>query len=682
MYEENSFENKLRELRARKHWTQDDAAKHLGVSLHTYSNWETGKRIPSPKRRTQIAELFRLKQEEADALYRAAGQVPQIIDNLPFRPNPFFTGREAELEQIRTQLQDTGTAAITQPVSISGLGGIGKTELALEYAHRSYRDVYRTVLWVNAADEGKLQASYDSIAQLLKLPDCNIQGPEQRIQAVKDWLREHMSWLLIMDNADDLSLANSFLPSQPLGHVLFTTRSQLVSDSDIAAQITVEEMTPERGLDFLLRRSGRMQDEDNLDAARQVVELLGGLPLALDQAGAYIAGTDLSFADYLKRYSEQRQCLLSKRRLTENTSLKQTRHPEPVTVTFELIFQELHEQYPLAGEILNFCAFFHPDGIPEELFQYDNIFKPNTVEFDEAFTILRRYSLLKRNMHEQTFSIHRLVQAVIIDTLSPELRAQGRERVLRTLNAAFPSVELRGLVVVLTDEEIQQRKQCDRLYEHVLAYATWSEHELIPTPEEAALFHKAGDFLLDRGPYTIPQAEILYQRALSIREQCLGAEHPDTKLSFRWLQTTYSLQNKYEQLLLLEHRALADKEQQLGAEHPDVAISLNNAAVLSIKLRKYEQAEVLLLRALTIQEQQLGIKHFDTEWCLSNLTRLYRHYGSFEQKVAFFRRVLAIQEQQLGITHPDTQATRKIFAAGLRKVGRDAEADAIETGQS
>src|SRR5260370_14772355 len=100
MSEENSFANKLRELRARKHWTQEDAAQELEVSLHTYSNWETGKHIPSPKRRTQIAELFKLKQDEAHALYRLAAQLPPETNNLPLH-NPSFTGREAPLTQLQ-----------------------------------------------------------------------------------------------------------------------------------------------------------------------------------------------------------------------------------------------------------------------------------------------------------------------------------------------------------------------------------------------------------------------------------------------------------------------------------------------------------------------------------------------------------------------------------------------------
>src|SRR5579872_1789916 len=140
MSEENSFGDMLRKFRVRrgKLWTQEYAAERLGVVLHTYSDWETGKRIPLPKHRTKIAALFKLKQEEADVLYRAAGQMPPEVHNIPFLRNPFFTGRERQLERLQQLLAENGSVALTQPISISGLGGIGKTQLALEYAHRSY----------------------------------------------------------------------------------------------------------------------------------------------------------------------------------------------------------------------------------------------------------------------------------------------------------------------------------------------------------------------------------------------------------------------------------------------------------------------------------------------------------------------------------------------------------------
>src|SRR6266699_862379 len=164
MNEENQLGNMLASMRKRKGgWTQEQTAAWLEFARHTYSDWEPGKRLPSPKQLQRIATKFQLSTEDEDALYRAASQEPPKMHTLPFPQNPFFTGRKTHLEQLGQLLQENGSVALTQPISISGLGGIGKTQIALEYAYRSYPNVYRTVLWVNAADRTTLQADYVSL---------------------------------------------------------------------------------------------------------------------------------------------------------------------------------------------------------------------------------------------------------------------------------------------------------------------------------------------------------------------------------------------------------------------------------------------------------------------------------------------------------------------------------------
>ena len=320
MPEENKFENILKSLRVRKGkaWTQAKVASELGVSRRLYVGWENGDSLPSQHDLKNIAALFGLSGEDEDALYRAAAQVSPRIHNLPFPPNPFFTGREKPLEQLSTLLNEGSNVAISQPVSVSGLGGIGKTQLALEYAHRCYREkIYRAVLWVDAAERRTIEASYFALAHLLDLPEQQVSEPERVVLAVKHWLETHTNWLLIMDNADDLALARSFFPVAHHGRILLTTRSQIVGK--IARRVDIDSLSPAEGLRFLLLRSGVAHDdtwlatvsEEDREAARQLVELLGGHPLALDQAGAYIEDTGASFAEYIRLFQEQRHLILS-----------------------------------------------------------------------------------------------------------------------------------------------------------------------------------------------------------------------------------------------------------------------------------------------------------------------------------------------------------------------------------
>jgi transcriptional regulator with XRE-family HTH domain len=694
MAEEISFGEMLRLERKRLGWSQEELADKLGdkafsnndsgdpVTRQTIIRWERGSNFPFPHNLKNLVIVLELDQKGIDAFLRAAGQapqLPQIIDNLPFKQNPFFTGRETELEQLREQLQVTGTAAITQPISISGLGGIGKTELALEYAHRYYPDVYRTVLWVDAANEDMLQASYANLAEILKLPERNEQKLERRIQAVKDWQKMHSNWLLIMDNDDDLPLAESFLPAKPLGHVVFTTRLQAIGT--IPKQIEIDEMGQQEGLLLLLRRSKVLKGEAKLDTvasdirepAAKLVELLGGHPLALDQAGAYIDETRVSFTDYEQRYHAERHQLLNRRRSVVS---KYSEHPESVAKTFKLSFESVCERHPLASDILNFCAFLHPDAMPEELFRHDDSFKYGTTVFDDAIASLHSYSLIKRNTQEQTFTIHRLVQAVLIDAMSPDLQKQWRVRVVRALDASLPAVGLK------------ERERWGLMLPHAMVCATWTKDELDPIVEVEVLSLTARClyilavhfFDLGMGKLAGP----LLVRSLTIQDEVLKVEHPAYVLNLYtscifYLSTLYSRQGKYEQVESLYERELATYEKLFGVEHPNIVVSLDKLARCYRSLRKYVQAELLFRRELTILESHPEEAEFlGVTQPLVWLAYLMQDQGRHEQAEVFYQRALSIEEKQFGPKGLLTQAIRRNYANLLHSIGRDAEAAALE----
>src|SRR2546421_7324313 len=146
---------------------------------------------------------------------------------LPFPRNPYFTGRDETPTRIHTFLQAQQAVYVSQPVAISGLGGIGKTQIATEYAYR-YAHEYQLVLWVQADTRDTLTSNYVTLAQLLTLPERDEQDQSIIVEAVKRWLDQHAGWLLILDNADDLSLVDPFLPTRVRGHILYTTRTHLL----------------------------------------------------------------------------------------------------------------------------------------------------------------------------------------------------------------------------------------------------------------------------------------------------------------------------------------------------------------------------------------------------------------------------------------------------------------------
>ncbi|HVU68463.1 MAG TPA: TIR domain-containing protein, partial [Ktedonobacteraceae bacterium] len=169
-----------------------------------------------------------------------------LMWTMPFARNPYFTGREEQLRALREQLQAQRSAAIGQIQAITGLGGIGKTQMAVEYAYR-HREEYAQVFWVRADTVETLASSYGEMARLLDLPERNAQEQAVMIQAVNRWLREHRDYLLILDNADDPALLPPFLPPDPAGHVLITTRAADLSELDLglADPLALDVLPPE-----------------------------------------------------------------------------------------------------------------------------------------------------------------------------------------------------------------------------------------------------------------------------------------------------------------------------------------------------------------------------------------------------------------------------------------------------
>ncbi|MBV9689657.1 MAG: DUF2225 domain-containing protein [Ktedonobacteraceae bacterium] len=588
--------------------------------------------------------------------------------NVPYRRNPFFTGREHLLTELRERLLASSTATLSQPQAISGLGGIGKTQTAVEYAYR-YRDQYRYVLWVNAATHDTLITNYAALADSLHLPQQ--QEADLNRVVVQRWLSEHDDWLLIFDNADDVALVEELLPQQSKGHVLLTSRTQI--GGSIADIIIVEEMDQQEGTLLLLRRArvisrdGRREQAtpQQQSEAQAIVNELGGLPLAIDQAGAYIEETKCSLADYLALYRTRRRELLQRR------SRLRSDHPEPVTTTWSLSFQRVEQANPAAADLLRLCAFLAPDAIPEEIFtegasHLGPVLSPVASDgyaLNAAIEELRLYSLVKRNSEDKTLSVHRLVQAVLQDSMDEATQRRWTERALHAVEQAFPVVD----VTRLSDVE--------SYLPHAQASLGRVTNDKSTPPETARLLNQIAFYFYERALYT--EAEPLYRRGLEIREQRVEGEHPDTACNLNNLAALYSKQGKYEQAEPLYQQALAIYERVLGGEHPEMASSLNNLAALYSEQGKYEQAEPLLKRALAVCERILGAEHPETAQSLNSLAMLYSKQGKYEQAEPLYQQALAIYERVLGGEHPETASSLNNLAMLYSEQGKYEQAEPL-----
>jgi len=538
--------------------------------------------------------------------------------NIPYQRNPFFTGQEDILNQLYQTLHAANTVALSHPQGISGLGGIGKTQTALEYAYR-YRTNYAAIFWIRADSITALTSSMVELARVLELPERHEQDQGIIVQAVLRWLRLHTDWLLIYDNIDDLSIAEPFLPKAGPGHLLFTTRAYALEG--LAQRLDIQKMEPEIGALLILRRASllalqaalSMANPDDQSIARAISHELDGLPLALDQAGAYVKETPCALVDYLASYRIRRQGLLQTRGSFDQN------YPASVATTWSLSFEKVSQVHPAAAELLNFCAFLAPDAIPEEILtagaaHLGAVLAPvatNPMRLDQVCKEVLRFSLFQRGADARTLTIHRLVQAVLQDNLPAETRAHWKQCAVNSVSAASPNVQ-----------DMAQWDACQQWLPHALICAIWIEQAPLATPTAARLLNRAGYYLHERGRYG--EAEPLYQRDLLIREQEFGATHPDTASSLNNLAGLYDHQGRYAEAEPLYVRALAIREQELGATHPNTANSLNNLAGLYTDQGKYGEAELLYVRALAICEHILGREHPQTQTIRKNYATLLR----------------------------------------------------------
>ncbi|HJT59893.1 MAG TPA: FxSxx-COOH system tetratricopeptide repeat protein [Ktedonobacteraceae bacterium] len=570
------------------------------------------------------------------------------IWNVPYRRNLFFTGREEILEHIHEALHTSNTACLAQIQGITGLGGIGKTQTALEYAYRYHND-YRAVLWARADAPNTLTAEFVSIAHLLRLPERNEQDQRRVVDAVTRWLRTNSHWLLILDNVEDIAGVEPFLPKAGRGHILLTTRVRALGG--VAQRIEIGKMQLEVGALLLLRRAGLLPLAAVLDDALtedrtlslQITQEMDGFPLALDQAGAYIREIACTLSTYLALFQVCRTDLL-KEQSAEST------YPDSVATTWSLSFEKVARQNPAAAELLHLLAFLYPDGIPEEVVteaavHMGEVLEPVATEpllLNGVFRELLRYSLIYRDPDTQTLTIHRLVQAVFHSKMEQNVQLLWAIRAVQAVNEIFPGVEF--ATWTRCQRYLLQAQKCAELIEE------WD----LMFANAARLLNQTAAYLRTRGRYD--DAEPLYQQALLIWQHELGSTHPYVAACCNNLALVYAEQGNYEQAESFYQLALAIW-QQMGNERGNLATGFNNLGRLYLKQGRYEQAEQLFQAALQLREQLLGPLHPDTATVFHNLAELFLIRGQYSEAEQYYQRAHAIREQRLGQHHPETMAS-------------------------
>jgi hypothetical protein len=361
--------------------------------------------------------------------------------------NIYFTGREDYLAELHRQLQQTEAAVI------SGLGGVGKSQTAIEYAHRyakpndSYKQRYNWAFWVKADTDLNLESDFAEIARQVGIAQTGQTNPELA-QTAKGWLeRTGDRWLLIFDNADTPSLLKPYRCQNPQGRTLLTSRADSFAVLGIRQPLALEVLSEAEAVTFLWERTERVRPDRHTAetlAAMELAKELGYLPLALEQAAAYIAQKQTYFERYLPSYRKRQLQLL------ETHAPEIGDYPLSVATTWQLNFDQVNKENQAAADVLRLSAFLAPDDIPCELLVKGAAHfgeaiatalvdcQEDPVVLDEVLSALTKYSLIRRNPEAFCYSIHRMVQLVQRHNMSAEEKTLWCDRAVAGLNDIFP----------------------------------------------------------------------------------------------------------------------------------------------------------------------------------------------------------------------------------------------------
>jgi tetratricopeptide (TPR) repeat protein len=574
------------------------------------------------------------------------GTLPPIW-RVPYNRNPNFTGREAELTFLREQLISGSPTALTQ--AISGLGGVGKTQLALEYIYRHAGD-YDLVWWIRSEEPATLAADIADLATPLELPQAEMAEQVSKVQAVRQKLGQFTGWLLVFDNAGRSEDISPYLPQGSGGHIIITSRNDVWQR--LAQKVSMKPFDRAESIKFLVKRT----EKEDEAGANILADELGDLPLALEQAGAYIEETGRSLSDYVELFRTRRIDLLKSQTAPVN-------YPDTALTAWDLSMQQVSEESSEAVSLLNLFSFLSPDDIPCMLLAQKNDHLPSPISRaisdplikDKAIASLKRYSLV--HLSGDGFSVHRLVQAVVRKHLPADKLKCYCNAAVELVSAAMPSDT--------TDH--RSWPICGRIAPHALAVWAHSEDLKVADKATAGLLNKLGLYFFCIAEYQ--NAKPVLEQTLEICRKVLGEEHPDTTSSLNNLGSLLQAMGDNAAARPYYERTLEIRRKVLGEEHPDTATSLNNLGFLLQAMGDNAAARPYYEQALEICRKVLGEEHLDTTSSLNNLGGLLQAMGDNAAARPYYKQALEIHRKVLGEEHPDTATSLNNLGFLLQAMG-------------
>jgi tetratricopeptide (TPR) repeat protein len=572
---------------------------------------------------------------------------PQSIRHILHPRNPNFTGREETLSALRAALTQGQTAVL---VALSGLGGIGKTQLALEYTYR-YEAEYAGVWWFRSEIPESLGGDYVTLACRLGLSEA-VRDEDEAISYVDARLAASpKSWLLVYDNAESPTLLKAFLSHTSHHHRIVTSR--YAGDwGRVAKPVSVHPLLLEEAILFLRQRTGRNEPS----VAETLAEELGRLPLALEQAAAYMNNTGRSVAEYLALFQARRFALLSRK-------AEHADYPDSVATTWTLSFERVESVSPAGAALLKFLSFLAPDGIPKTVITEGGDALPpplseaakDALELDEAVAALRQHSLLE--VVDEDWSVHRLVQVVTRDRLGDEASTWANAAIAR-VHAMFQ----------YDMYDPATWSPTERLVLHALSSASHAAQRGVGLEAAGDLFSLVGTYL-HYFRARLDQSLNYKRRALDIHEQLHGPEHTQVAICANNIGLTLQAQGDLDGALQYTKRALEIHEKVCGPEHPAVAIDANNIGMILQEQGDLDGALQYTKRALEIHEKVYGPEHPELATDARNVGQILQAQGDLDGALQYTKRALEIHEKVYGPEHPAVAIDAHNIGSILRDQG-------------
>ncbi|KAJ5536023.1 hypothetical protein N7513_009209 [Penicillium frequentans] len=634
---------------------------------------------------------------------------PAPLSTVPFRRDPDFVSRDTLLDEIHRKI-----SAPSSRVALVGIGGVGKSQLSIEYSYRVRSQTPSTwVLWIHASNAARFEQSFRDIAEQAKLfgrkdPIVNI------FQLVESWLQDaKRKWLLILDNVDDdgflrqpatgqqgLEASQSNLSTKPLleylprssnGSILITSRNREVALKMIDHQdvIQVHPMARPEALELLQRKAGLAAVTPD---SSKLVEELDFMPLAIIQAASYIThrAPRCSVSQYLELLQKSDREVIKLLDYEAGHHYRDWEAKNSILVTWQISFNYIRRTRPSAADLLSLMSFFDRHGVSQDLLRVqqetnteNSSSEENTLEYsddtntdspsksniDQDFEVdistLRDFSFISVNKDSTVFTMHRLVQLTVRVWLKTAQRLERwKEQFIMILWQRFPT------------GEFENWARCQSLFPHVKSAISQRPGSQDTLEKWATLLYNGAWYAQASGNI----AESIEMASISRTERVFmfGLESEKTLESSEMLAGAYEKGGRWDEAEQLEVQVIETRKTRLGADHPDTLTSMGNLALALWNQGRWKEAEQLEVQVIETRKTRLGADHPNTLTSMANLALALWKQGRWEEAEQLQVQALETLKTKLGVDHFDTLAVMGNLASTLWNQGRWKEAEQLE----